>query len=269
MVSCCGRTGCTDSTGNRTDGTRRAGIIRRPVPRTVSTTEVLEPHEVRPVPAGEPGPDLAGRLGDQGSATRLGDDGQMPGRIGRSGPDPKVRDAFPARRARRERQDGSLAASSASGGRSRAEAGGRACITLAFPGAAGRRERAHLACVYRHRVRSWQNGSRSLRPGICPADRGQLVRRRRAARQLAPAGRTGDRRRGGRVRRDHRRRGRRARPAGRGRRPRAGRQPPGTCPARCALAAGGSGQMPAGRSRAADNARPGPGGRSLRSPVRS
>ena len=31
----CGRTGCTDSTANRTDGTRRAGIISRPVPRTV------------------------------------------------------------------------------------------------------------------------------------------------------------------------------------------------------------------------------------------
>jgi hypothetical protein len=29
------RTGCTDSTGNRTDGTRRAGTIKGPVPRTV------------------------------------------------------------------------------------------------------------------------------------------------------------------------------------------------------------------------------------------
>ena len=47
-----------------------------------STTEVLEQHEGRPVPAGEPGPDLAGRLGDQGSAGRLGDDGQVPRSIG-------------------------------------------------------------------------------------------------------------------------------------------------------------------------------------------
>jgi hypothetical protein len=61
---------------------------------------VLEQHQGWPVPAGEPGPDLAGRLGDQGSAAGLGDDGQVPRRLGRGGPDPKVRDALPACAAR-------------------------------------------------------------------------------------------------------------------------------------------------------------------------
>jgi hypothetical protein len=95
---------------------------------------VLEQHEGRPVPAGEPGPDLAGGPGDGGSAASLGDGGHVPRRIGRNGPDPRVRDALPARTARWVPPGGSSATSSPSGGRS-AGAGVRACVALAFPAA--------------------------------------------------------------------------------------------------------------------------------------
>ena len=62
---------------------------------------VLEQHDRRPVPAGKPGPDMPGRLGDAGCRAGLGDHGQVARLRADSQPHAQMPNVFPARACRR------------------------------------------------------------------------------------------------------------------------------------------------------------------------
>ena len=78
---------------DQVQGLRALGELGRQV--------VLEQHDRRPVPAGKPGPDMPGRLGDAGCQAGFGDHGQV-ARLRASGqPHAQMRNLFPVPASRR------------------------------------------------------------------------------------------------------------------------------------------------------------------------